>query len=381
MYNRILNLPELLKKKSIFLFGPRATGKSSLIRQQLPGAKIYDLLDSRAFERLLRRPQIIEEENSLSTQALVIDEIQKLPGLLDEVHRLIFERNQLFLLTGSSARKLKRGGANLLAGRAWTANLFPLVSAEIPDFCLNTYLTRGGLPSIYPTSDYWEELRAYVGNYLQEEILAEAAVRNIETFGRFLEVAATKVGEEINYQSVASDCGVSPKTIRNYLEVFEDTLLGFTLEPFRETKKRKAVSRSKFYLFDIGVNNFLLGQRDIAERTDAFGKAFEHFIAKELRAYLSYRRRDEKFTYWRTHSKYEVDCIVGRELAIEVKSTELVREGDLKGIRALREEGLIRNYAVVSRDPEMRVIDGIKIYPWKKFVEELWGDRIFGKVR
>ena len=257
MYSRKLNLLKLLEKKSFFLFGARSTGKTTLIDLQLPGAKIYDLLDAEVFSKLLKRPKLIEEESTGPETVIVIDEIQKMPRLLDEVHRLIQKKQLRFLLTGSSARKLKHGGANLLAGRAWVASLFPLVSAEIPDFDLVTYLNRGGLPQIYGSSDFEEELRSYINVYLKEEINAEAVVRQVAAFSEFLDLIALSNGQEINYESFASDCQVSPGTLKNYIQILEDTLLGFRIPGYTKTRKRKAITRSKHYLFDIGVTNAL----------------------------------------------------------------------------------------------------------------------------
>lgn len=376
IYQRQLDLPTLLEKKSFFLFGARGTGKSFLIRQQLPHARVFDLLHAPTFERLSRRPTILEETFQQPRDIIVIDEIQKLPKLLDEVHRLIEERGARFLLTGSSARKLRRGSANLLAGRAWQAHLFPLTYSEIPHFELARYLTHGGLPSIYEAEEPWEELKAYTGTYLREEIVAEAAVRKLDAFVSFLDVAALKVGEEVNFESLASDSGVPARTITNFFEVLRDTLIGFLLEPFRLTVKRKATTRAKFYLFDVGVTNALAGRREIPDASDIFGRNFEQFVILELRAFLAYQRRDERLTFWRSQSGFEVDCLVGTTLAIEIKSTTLVHERHLKGVRALREEGLIARYCIVSRDPEQRTLDGITVYPWQEFLRLLWSGQL-----
>jgi predicted AAA+ superfamily ATPase len=377
---RLLSVSNLLNKKSFFLFGCRGTGKTSLIRAELPQLPRYDLLSATTFAALSRRPHLIGEENLDPTIPVVIDEIQKFPQLLDEVHRLIEERGMRFLLTGSSARKLKRGGANLLAGRAWEARLFPLVSAELKDFDLVRYLTRGGLPAVWLADEPWEELRAYVGTYLKEEIMAEALVRRIDTFSAFLELSALRCTEEVNYEAFGSDLGVSGKTVRNFFEVLEDTLIGFLLRPYRKTKIRKATSRAKFYLFDLGVTNCLAGRKEVPIGTDAFGKAFEHFIALELRAYLSYRRSDLELGFWRSERGHEVDFTVGSQLAIEVKGADLVQERHISGLRALQEEGIFTSCCVVSRDRAIRVMDGITVYPWQQFLEKLWSDQLLGPV-
>jgi predicted AAA+ superfamily ATPase len=374
--SRVLSLANLLNKKSFFLFGSRGTGKTTLIRNTLPSLPRYDLLHAPTFAALSRRPELIGEEHTDPSVPVVIDEIQKLPQLLDEVHRLIEERGMRFLLTGSSARKLKRGGANLLAGRAWEARLFPLVSVELGDFDLGRYLARGGLPAVWFSDEPWEELRAYVGMYLKEEVMAEALVRRLDTFSAFLELCALRCCEEVNFEAFGSDLGISGKSVRNFFEVLEDTLIGFLLKPYKRSKRRKATSRSKFYLFDLGVTNSLAGRREVAAGTEEFGRAFEHFIALELRAYLSYRRLDSELTFWRTEGGYEVDLLVGSDVAIEVKGSDLVNERHLSGLRALREEGIFKTFCVVSRDRAVRVVDGITIYPWREFLHRLWKDEI-----
>ncbi|MDX2020431.1 MAG: AAA family ATPase [Deltaproteobacteria bacterium] len=375
---RLLQLNELVAKKSIFLFGPRATGKSFLIRQQLSAAHLVDLLDADVFGRLARRPKLLGEEVREDQRVVVVDEVQKLPALLDEVHRLIESRGLRFVLTGSSVRKLMHGGANLLGGRAWRAALFPLCSREIPNFDLITYLNRGGLPSILLSEHAREELRSYTNLYLREEIKAEALVRKVDQFARFLDVVALGNGEELNFQGISSDTGIPASTVQNYLQILEDTLLGFALPPFGATKKRKAITRSKFFLFDVGVAGALASRGEVLPRSELFGRAFEHFILLELRAYLAYRRRDEPLQYWRSTSGFEVDIIVGNTLAIECKAADLVSERDLKGLKALGEEGLVKDFAIVSLDPQRRTVAGVKVYPWAQFLDDLWSDRLLG---
>jgi len=375
MYKRILDLTKLLKKKSFFLFGPRGTGKTTLIKHTLSEVTVIDLLEIRTYREYLKNPSIISEQKL--NPVVVIDEVQKLPEILDEVHRLIEAENLTFLLTGSSARKLKRGGANLLAGRAWWAELFPLTSNEIPDFDLLTYLNRGGLPSVYPSDDYIEELSAYTGLYLKEEIQNEALTRKVAQFSEFLDLMALSNGEEISYQSVAGDCGVSANSIKNYIQVLEDTLVAFQLKAFTKTHKRKAISRSKLYLFDIGVTNSLANRGEIMEGSELFGKAFEHFIVLEVRAFLSYTRKQDTMYYWRSTSQFEVDLILGNHWAVEIKSTTSIRDKHLKGIRALKEEGNIQNFAIVSCDRyERKTKDNITVFPWMIFLKKLWNGEI-----
>ena len=370
-------MPTLMSASSHFLFGPRSTGKTYLVRKQLPDVKVYDLLDSDVFSRLARRPKVLGEELTAADKIVVIDEIQKLPVLLDEVHRLIETKGTRFLLTGSSARKLRRGGSNLLGGRARQAYLYPLCFPEIPQFDLITYLNRGGIPRIFPLKDYEDELRGYADLYLREEITAEALVRNISQFARFLDVMALQNGEELNFENIASDCGVPARTLQNYVQILEETLIGFPVHSFRATKKRKAITRSKFFLFDVGVANVMAQRGEIKPHSELFGKCFEHFMFLELRAYLGYRRKPQPLQYWRSTSGFEVDCVVGDRLAIEFKSSDMVSERHLRGLRALREEGIVKNFAVVSLDPQKRVVDGITIYPWCEFLAALWGDKIF----
>ena len=375
MYQRILDLAELLGKKSFFLFGPRGTGKTTLLRHTLTDATVIDLLEIKTYREYLKNPSLISEQKL--KPIVVIDEVQKLPEILDEVHRLIETKKLTFLLTGSSARKLKRGGANLLAGRAWWAEMFPLASYEIPDFDLMTYLNRGGLPAVYPSNDYVEELRAYTALYLKEEIQNEALTRKVAQFSEFLDLMALSNGEEISYQSIASDCGVSPNSVKNYIQVLEDTLVAFQLKAFIKTRKRKAISRSKLYFFDIGVTNSLANRGEIMGGSELFGKAFEHFILLEVRAFLSYARKNIQMCYWRSTTRFEVDLILGNRWGIEIKSTASIQDKHLKGIRALKEEGNIQNFAAISCDRNERIThDNIAIFPWNLFLEKLWNGDI-----
>ncbi len=378
MYKRTLNLSNLLQKKSFFLFGPRQTGKTTLITHTLPQAKVYDLLDSETHIKLLKNPRLLEEENKRKKHnIIIIDEIQKQPSLLDEVHRLIQKTDQLFLLTGSSSRKLKKRSVNLLAGRAWRAELFPLTWFELPEFNLIQYLNRGGMPSVYDNPDYQEELNNYVNLYLREEIQHESVTRNVPAFAEFLDAIALSNGQEVNYEGFSRDLQVSPGTLKSYMEILNDTLLGFYLPAFTKTKKRKAITRSKYYLFDIGVTNTICHRGEIKKNSELFGKAFEHFIALEIRAFLSYFRKRLQMAYWRSVSQAEVDIIIAPSVAIEVKASAMVHDRHLKGLRALKEEGLIKKYIVVSLDKEKRLTnDNIHILPWKVFLSKLWKNQI-----
>ncbi|MBI4373564.1 MAG: ATP-binding protein [Deltaproteobacteria bacterium] len=375
-YQRILDLRASVQRKSLFLFGPRQTGKTFYLTKTFPKSPTYNLLHSQTFLRLSQRPHLLREEltavRSLESP-VIIDEIQKLPILLDEVHSLIEEKKIKFVLTGSSARKLKRGGANLLGGRATTFHLFPLVSREIPDFDLMRALNRGTLPSIYPSDDPENDLADYVGNYLKEEIKAEGLARNIENFSRFLQTASLCNAELVNFTNIGNDAQIAPRTIAEYFSILEDTLTGHTLEPYTKTKRRKAVSTAKFYFFDCGVCNLLAGRKNIKPKTELFGKSFEHFIFTELRAFLSYRRDPRPLTFWRSQtSDFEVDFLIGDEVAIEVKGSDLVTERHLTGIKALAEELKLKKKLVVSMDEKPRRMGDITILPVSYFLEMLW---------
>jgi len=375
-FNRHLDIAQLLRKKSFFLLGPRSVGKTFLIQQKLPQAKIFDLLDSETYGRLARRPKILEEELQPKDKVVVIDEIQRLPILLNEVQKLIQNKSIRFLLTGSSARKLKRGGANLLGGRAWMTSLSPLSFVEIPDFNLQRYLNHGGLPAIYLSSYPQDELRNYVNLYLREEIQAEALTRNIGGFARFLDVMALQNGEELNYQGISSDAGVPARTVQNYVQILEDTLLGFQVPSFRKSIKRKAITRSKFFLFDVGIVNALAQRGAIRPKSELFGKAFEHFLTLELRSYLNYEGKNEQLQYWRSTSGFEVDCLIGTKWALEFKSTDLASERHLRGLKSLKEEKLVKNFALISLDPKKRKVGDIWIYPWREFLTDLWNNKL-----
>jgi len=378
MHRRLLNIRSLLEQKSFFLFGPRATGKTTLIDTTLSEALVIDLLEARTFQSLLKDPGRLGEMIDDPKRIVVIDEMQKLPSLLDEVHRLIQKRHIRFLLTGSSARKLKHGAANLLAGRAREARLFPLTSAEIKSFDLIRLINHGGLPEIYDGTDPDEDLTAYVDTYLREEIKAEAVTRNVAAFSEFLDAVALANGQEINYERFASDLQVSPSTLKNYFQILEDTLIGFRLPGYTATKKRKSTTRSKFYLFDLGVARHLAKNSEIIEGSKAFGDAFEHFIILEVRAWLSYARRREELRYWRSTSQFEVDALIGNQVAIEIKSSDSPTDKHLKGLRALMEEGLFKRHILVCRERQKRVTDdGIEILPWQQFTKLLWDGKLY----
>ncbi|MBL7175878.1 MAG: ATP-binding protein [Desulfobacteraceae bacterium] len=374
---RQLQLAPLLAMKSFFLFGPRATGKTTLIRQQLAEtATIIDLLDSRYFLRLSSAPHELESLIAAApADIVVIDEIQRIPELLNEIHRLIETQNITFLLTGSSARKLRRGKANLLAGRVWDARMFPLIHRELPDIDLDRYLRYGGLPAVYLSEYPEEELDAYVNTYLKEEILAEGLIRRLPPFSRFLKTIALTNGEMINFTKLANDCQVPPSTVSEYVGLLEDTLIGFLLPAWIESKKRKAIKTGKFYFFDPGITHMLAGTETLDRNSNLYGKSFEQFICMELRAYLSYRRKKLPLAYWRSKNGHEVDFLLGTKTAIEVKASKKISRNDFKGLKYLKEEGVFQNLILVSQDPVSIRTDNILTLPWQKFLSDLWRDK------
>lgn len=384
-FDRHLPLKRLVEQKSLLLLGPRMTGKSTLLRRSFPQAMTIDLLEPQELRRLSQRPDDLSERIRAARAAskdsllVVIDEVQKLPVLLDVVHALIERDKTLrFVLTGSSARKLRRGDVNLLAGRLRRAELFPIVSAELPEGFgdYRRLLQWGGLPSVLSSSAPKEELLDYVGTYLKEEILAEGLTRNLGAFARFLEVAALANGEQIVFANIASDAELPARTVRDHFQLLEDTLLGCLLPAFRATPSRKAMAAAKFYLFDPGVANSLASRWNLQQGTPEYGRALEHLLFCELRAALSYNRIEHRLWTWRSLSQLEVDFVLqlgDRTLAIEVKATHRVSARDLRGLRALRQDIPHLDAYVVCEERHARdTEDGIRIRPTPQFLEQLW---------
>ena len=376
---RIVDLPGLLAKKSYFLLGPRQTGKSFLIRQTLPGVRVFDLLDSPTYLTLSRNPERIAEEITERDTLVVIDEVQRLPQLLNEVHRLIESRHVRFLLTGSSARKLRGGGVNLLGGRARTQYLHPLTSHELGDeFELARAAERGLLPSIYFSDDPRADLEAYAGTYLQQEIVAEGATRDAPAFSRFLKVAALCNSTIVNFTKVANDAQVARTTVYEYFEILKDTLVLHELPAWRKSLKRKPLSSSKYYFFDAGVVAALQG-RLFRSETPEFGQAFETIIFHELAAHRDYGA-SEPLAYWRSTSGFEVDFLIGDHTAIEVKATRNVSQQDLKSLLALAEERKFRALVCVSLEARPRKAGAVTVLPCNEFLTALWDDERFDRV-
>lgn len=374
MYERKLLLANELDD-SIFLFGARQTGKSTIIRRQLPGNILIDLLDTSVKSRFARRPALLYEmlKDKPEGTLVIIDEIPEVPELLNEVHRLMSEFNHRFVLCGSSARKLKRKGYNTLGGRAVPCYFYPFVSAEIPDFNLDHALLYGMLPPHYLAKNATRKLSAYIDVYLKEEIKEEALVRNLNAFQRFLEAAALTDGEMVNYNNIAQDCGVSAATVASYFNILEDTLIGYMIPAYRKVMKRRLVQAPRFYYFDVGVTNHLLHRKELVRGTSEYGHAFEHFVIQELVAYLGYTHSDEELTYWRTYTGVEVDAIIGdARVAIEIKSVEEVLQRHLKGLKAFGEEYPASRRIIVSHDPFNRNVDGIECVCLRDFLNMLW---------
>lgn len=368
---RIIDPPALLEKKSYFLFGPRQTGKTFLIRHTLKGVKTYDLLDTSIYLALSQNPGRIAQELSPQDHIVVIDEIQRLPELLNEVHRLIEEHGVRFLLTGSSARKLRRGGVNLLGGRARTKRLHPLTYKELGDkFNLAHAVKRGLLPSIYFSDDPQADLHAYAGSYLQQEIVAEGLTRNLPAFSRFLKVAAYCNSQIVNFTNISNDAQVARTTVYEYFEILKDTFILHELPPWRKSKKRKPLASSKYYLFDVGIVASLQG-REFRLGTPEFGEAFETYLMHELLSYSDYVS-GEPLRYWRSTSGFEVDFIIGDHTAVEVKAKENVSTSDLKALRALSEEKKLKRFLYVSLERRSRKLGDIVVLPYQQFLDALW---------
>ncbi len=376
-FKRLLDLNALISKKSILLLGPRGVGKSFALREQLKDNSYYiNLLKNQDYLKLSQNPSEIEQMiDGQDKKIVVIDEIQKVAALMDEVHRLIEEKNIRFLLTGSSARKLNSKKVNLLAGRAWIAKMYPLVFSEIPNFDLEKSLMYGMLPSIYLSEYPLDELESYVQTYLEAEIQLEGLVRKIPDFHRFLKAAALSSGELLNYENISSDAQVSASTVREHYKILSDTLVGHILEPYKESKKRKAISTSKFYFFDCGVLNYLSKVWPSDRESSMFGNRFEHFIINEVIANVSYQRRKIDINFWRASGQVEVDLLFG-DTAVEIKSSKKATDRMAKNLHYLKEERQHKNFIVVSTDETEKKSDGIHFMNYKLFLKRLTSGEI-----
>ena len=378
MYRRIFDIENHLDE-AMFLFGGRQVGKSTLLKERFPKAVYLDLLKSDIRNRFKQHPEEFRESllRYPPETLVIVDEIQKVPDLLDEVHWLMVEKGLWFILSGSSARKIKRSGANNLGGRAIPETLFPLVSAEIPDFDLDRAVQNGMIPRHYMVANARNRMRAYIDLYLKEEIIEEALVQNVDEFIRFMEVAAIMDGEILNYENVASDCGVSANTVKAYYKILVETLLGFEVPAYRKVIKRKLYKSPRFYYFDVGIANHLTKRYHLAPRTPEYGHAFEHLIMQEIRAYLGYTGSEEELTYWHTYGNLEVDAVIGdARVAIEIKSTDHVDHDDKKGVMEFAKEHPETKQILVSRDRISRRSGDVDLYYVTDFFKARWAGEI-----
>lgn len=377
---------QLSPKHSFFIFGPRQTGKSTLLRSSFSADKVlyYDLLKSEEYLRLTARSGLFREEVASCDKKIthvIVDEIQRVPALLDEIHHLLenLSRPPRFCLSGSSARKLKRSHANLLAGRAWTYHLFPLTHLELREkFSLDKALNLGTLPSVYLAGDMTDArntLRAYVETYLKEEVEAEAATRSLGGFLRFLTLAADENGNVVNFSTIARECGVSYKTVQGYFQILEDTLMGFFLFPYARSVRKRLIRHPKFYFFDTGVARAL--RRTIAvelePKTFEYGRAFEHFVILEVMRLASYQNLDYSFSFYGSSNQAEVDLIIEtpnkETFAVEIKSSASPESEALKGLKSFREICPKAVLYCASLSPRKRILRDITVLPWRDIFE------------
>lgn len=381
---RILDV-SLPSGQSAFLWGPRKTGKTMYLRTMFPDSIVYDFLKTDLFLDFSRNPALLRErllakDERILRYPVILDEVQKVPQILDEVHWLIENKGLGFILCGSSARKLKRGQVNLLGGRAWRYQMFPFVTPEVGSIDLLRVLNHGMIPIHYLQDDnhYRKSLKAYVQDYLKEEVFNEGLVRNIPAFSRFFDCLGYSHGELTNYSNIARESGIDSKTVKEYYQILVDTLLGRMVEPFKRRQDRQVIIRTpKFYLFDVGVAGILTKRHLREEKGAEFGKAFEHFIFMELVAYNSYNELDFEINFWRTKSGLEVDFVLGGgEVAIEVKGSRRLDERDLRPLIAFSEEYSPKKAVVVCNEREERRLGAIRIMPWQRFLDRLWEGEI-----
>ena len=370
-------------RQSAFLWGPRKTGKSTWLRSAFPDSLTFDLLLTDLMLELTKRPALLRERLLAAPpeklrSPVILDEVQKIPQLLDEVHWLIENRGVSFILCGSSARKLKRGGVNLLGGRAWRYEMHPLASIEVGDLDLLRALNRGLVPAHYLGPGYKRSLEAYVVDYLKEEVFDEGLTRNVAAFSRFFEAMGYSHGDLTNYANIARDCGVDAKTVKEYYQILVDTLLGTFVEPWKRRQERQVIGKApKFYLFDVGVAGALTRRRIAEERGESFGRALEHFVLMEIQAHRSYRELGYAVHFWRTKGGLEVDFVLGDgEVAVEVKGTSRVDPSDLRSLRTFVADHRPRHAILVCNERAPRLVEGIEILPWREFLARLWGGRI-----
>lgn len=381
---RILDM-RLPGHQSAFLWGARKIGKSTYLKKRFPDSIVYDFLKTDLFLEMSKNPsllreQLLAQEASALKKPIILDEVQKVPQVLDEVHWLIENRGLRFVLCGSSARKLKKGHANLLGGRAWRYELFPLVSREIEKFNLLRALNHGLIPFHYLQSDLdcRKSLEAYVQDYLRQEVFAEGLTRNIPAFSRFFDAFGYSHGQITNYCNIARECGVDSKTVKEYYQILIDTLLAVRVEPFKKRQSRQVITKaSKYYMFDVGVAGYLTKRHLVEEKGAEFGRAFEHFLLMEIIAYRSYAGKDFTINFWRTKSGLEVDFVLGQgEIAIEIKGAGRIDRKDINGIEAFIQACSPKRSIIVCNEKERRIHGKIEILPWRIFLEQLWSGKL-----
>lgn len=368
MYDRILSPP---LRQSFFLFGPRGTGKSSWVRKTYPNATYIDLLDDESYRRLLTRPETLIEFLSPKQSTVILDEVQKVPALLDEVHRLIEGKKIQFILTGSSARKLKRHGINLLAGRALTYSMFPLTAKELgADFNLSRALKFGLLPMSVTAENPKRYLEAYVKTYLKEEVEQEGLTRKLGSFARFLEAASFSQASLLSVSQIATDAQVHRKVVEDYFSILRDLLLSYELPVFTKRAKRELMTKRKFYFFDVGLFRTLRPKGPIDSESEMNGAAFETLCLQELLALNHYLETGYEFFHWRTRKHEEVDLVLYGENgfhAFEFKSSSRLRESDFSMLRLFSEDYPQAKLHLVYGGNESRQHAGIQIIPASQF--------------
>ncbi len=379
MYKRVFDIKGKLDE-GMFLLGARQTGKSTLLKERFKGSIYYDLLDPDVRKAFKRNPNSLKEAlwDKPAGTLVIVDEVQKVPELLDVVHSMMVDKGLWFVLSGSSARKLKRSGANTLGGRAIPETLYPLVWPEVTDFQIDRAVQNGMIPRHYMIEDATKRLSGYVKVYLDEEIREEGEVRELDAFERFMEVAAFSDGEMLNYTNIASDCGVSAKTVKSYFQILYDTLIGYEIPAFRKEIKRKVVQAPKFYYFDVGLANYLMGRHSLKRGTDDYGHAFEHYVMQEIIAYKGYNDKRDTISYWHTYDQKEVDAVIGdAKVAVEIKSVEHVVTKHKKGLNAFGEEHPDCRLILVSLDPITRKSGDTELIYVLDFLKMLWNGEIF----
>jgi predicted AAA+ superfamily ATPase len=375
MYTRLLETP-LKLNKSFFLFGPRGTGKTAWVKENFPESIYLDLLETDLYLDLLSQPSRLESFIPKNFENWVIlDEVQRIPDLLNEVHRLIESKKIKFVLTGSSARSLRKKGVNLLAGRALTFSMYPLTSMELKNsFNLTESLEFGHLPAVFSEPDPKLYLAAYIKTYLREEVLQEGLTRNLGNFSRFLEVSSFSQGSLVNMSEIAREVGINRKVVESYFSILEDLLLAFYLPIFTKRSKRRLVSHPKFYFFDVGIFKAIRPKGPLDLPSEIQGVVLETLVIQEIRAVTDYFNLGYECFYWRTQSQLEVDLILYGEkgiLAFEIKLSETLKNADLKGLKAFSEDYPEAKLYFLNLGKRREYHENIEVIPVTEFLQNL----------